>query len=550
MTKLLKSELTLYVIIALAALISRLWLFGIVPGGGGINQDEAMAAYDAYALSLYGTDRFGMSLPVHFTAWIIGQMSTLLSYLMIPFIKIFGFSTLVIRLPMLIVSLISLEVARRFIYCWFGKMASWICFAYLAIAPWHIMMSRWALDCNLLPHFLLFGFYFLTLGIQKKSYFYYLSAMFFGLSMYTYGIAWYSVPLMMMAVAAFLIWKKVKISYVIGAAGVYFLVALPIFIVMIINYFQLETVTFGRLTMPYFEHSIRSNDILFFSSPFFTQLQVNWQSFYGRLLMQTPDAPWNSVPAYGPFYKGATLLIIPALAGMYYGVKNRKLLDEKEGTGAVLVLIWLGIAIIACLIVNNGNINRMNIALYPLSILIGLGISYLVVELQNSVIFKKFGVVLLIAFFAISFFRFTASYLGEHDRNEIERRFYKGFKEALWEAESTVEILDGNRHDILYVSTDTQGRGAHFTTEILTLFYLTIDPKWYQGNPSESGAYYRNRVKYVNFQDVNIADLTGEKRSFIFTDGDVHIMDEELRHYLYDNYKIVQFERYMTAVPN
>ncbi|MDE6893710.1 MAG: hypothetical protein K2P50_18120, partial [Lachnospiraceae bacterium] len=45
----------------------RIMAFGEIPGG--LNQDGAMAAVDAKALSEYGTDRFGVFLPAHLRAW-------------------------------------------------------------------------------------------------------------------------------------------------------------------------------------------------------------------------------------------------------------------------------------------------------------------------------------------------------------------------------------------------------------------------------------------------------------------------------------------------
>ena len=56
----------------------------VVVGRRGLEIDGAMAAVDAKALAYYGTDRFGMKYPVHLTAWGFGQMSALLSYLMVP----------------------------------------------------------------------------------------------------------------------------------------------------------------------------------------------------------------------------------------------------------------------------------------------------------------------------------------------------------------------------------------------------------------------------------------------------------------------------------
>ena len=75
----------------------RLTAFGTIPGG--LNQDGAMAAVDAKALGEYGTDRFGTFMPAHLRAWGYGQMSALLSYLMVPFVKIFGLNRTAVRLP-------------------------------------------------------------------------------------------------------------------------------------------------------------------------------------------------------------------------------------------------------------------------------------------------------------------------------------------------------------------------------------------------------------------------------------------------------------------
>lgn len=99
--KMRKKQVLFWSILALAFIL-RCIRFAAVPDG--INQDEAMGAMDAWALSKYGTDRFGTFLPVHFEAWKYSQMSVLLSYCMIPFIKVFGFSTVTVRMPMLLIS--------------------------------------------------------------------------------------------------------------------------------------------------------------------------------------------------------------------------------------------------------------------------------------------------------------------------------------------------------------------------------------------------------------------------------------------------------------
>lgn len=169
----------------LVALFIRIYKFGSVPGG--FNQDGAMAAVDAKALADYGTDRYGMRFPVHLTAWGYGQMSALLSYLMALFIKLFGLSPITARLPQLIMSVAGMVCLCLFVKDVFGKKAALVAAIFVAINPWHILQSRWALDCNLYPHFFIIGVYLLNKGLSKRVYIY-LSMASFGLCMYCYGI--------------------------------------------------------------------------------------------------------------------------------------------------------------------------------------------------------------------------------------------------------------------------------------------------------------------------------------------------------------------------
>ena len=168
-----------------------------------------MAAVDAKALADYGTDRFGMRFPVHLTAWGYGQMSSLLSYLMAPLIKLFGLNPVVARLPQLIISLLGLLTLYFFSRDAFGKTAALVIFAFGAINPWHILQSRWALDCNLYPHFFLFGLYFLNRAMKgKKRLWLCVSMVMFGLCMYCYGISIYTMPVFLMLACVYLLVKK------------------------------------------------------------------------------------------------------------------------------------------------------------------------------------------------------------------------------------------------------------------------------------------------------------------------------------------------------
>lgn len=165
--KMRKKQVLFWSILALAFIL-RCIRFAAVPDG--INQDEAMGAMDAWALSKYGTDRFGTFLPVHFEAWKYSQMSVLLSYCMIPFIKVFGFSTVTVRMPMLLISCGAVALVYLVSEKLFDERIAFIAMLLTAVNPWQFMQSRWSLDCNLFPHVFLLAFYLLLLGLEKRRY--------------------------------------------------------------------------------------------------------------------------------------------------------------------------------------------------------------------------------------------------------------------------------------------------------------------------------------------------------------------------------------------
>ena len=189
-----KLQKLLFILILILGIGARLWMFGDVPGG--INQDEAFAAREAWSLLHYGKDSFGYSYPMYLTAWGSG-MNALNTYLMMPFIALFGMHTWVFRLPQMLIGILSLFAIEEIV----SKVADWKCsllaMFLLAVSPWHIMLSRWALESNLVVGFLLFGLLFFIYGMEKQPFFI-LSAVFYGLSLYCYAAVWPIVPIIIL----------------------------------------------------------------------------------------------------------------------------------------------------------------------------------------------------------------------------------------------------------------------------------------------------------------------------------------------------------------
>lgn len=102
-----KDKTIAYLLIFAIAILSRVLFIGTYPVG--VHADEAYAGYEAYSILKYGTDSWGYTNPVYLTTWGSG-MSALESYFMIPFIAIGGLNTVTIRIPQIIMGIISVFV--------------------------------------------------------------------------------------------------------------------------------------------------------------------------------------------------------------------------------------------------------------------------------------------------------------------------------------------------------------------------------------------------------------------------------------------------------
>lgn len=151
-----KKQWLIVAAIMLVGILVRLLLVGRYPAG--LNQDEASAGYDAFAVLNYGIDRNGIHNPMHLIAWGSGQ-NMAYSWLCMPFIALFGLSAVTVRVPMAIVGSISVALFYFFLKNIRGedKRLVYLGTFLFAVFPWHIMKSRWGLESNLFPDLILWG---------------------------------------------------------------------------------------------------------------------------------------------------------------------------------------------------------------------------------------------------------------------------------------------------------------------------------------------------------------------------------------------------------
>lgn len=473
-----KAEWVVFAVLMGIAFIIRVWQFGSIPAG--MNQDGAMAAVDAKALADYATDRYGMYMPVHFTAWGYGQMSVLLSYLMVPFIKLFGLSAVTARLPMLLLSMCGVATAYFLMKRFLGVRAAQFVLAFLVINPWHFMQSRWALDCNVFPHMFLFGVFFMMKGIAAKRRYLYLSMVFYALCMYSYGISFYTVPVFLLAACIYIFVKKVVGWKEVGiSVGVYALISWPIYTTMVINAFQLKTIETPFFTMPFFPDSIRAQDILFFAENKWEQLGINIKSMF-LVLIEGDMLPWNTVPEYGTMYICSLLFVPVGICYVIHRIRSEE--DTFKKTGCICLLFFFGIGILDGIITAEANVNQMNIIQYPIIFFVAVGIFY-VYESR-----KKLALVIVPVYLVLGTM-FLGQYFTEI-ADMLEVCFFGDFIEAVQELDECSDC------PVYCITPGTPYEESYELSEILTLYALRIDAKYYQGKTLEDGKSYFDKFQY------------------------------------------------------
>ena len=494
------------------ALAVRLVQFGSVPAG--VNQDGAMAAVDAKALAEYGTDRLGMTRPVHFTAWGFGQMSVLMSYMMVPFIKAFGLSVVTMRLPALLCSLMGLVFLFLFCRDVFNRELALVVLLLAAVNPWHMVQSRWALDCNIFPHMLIAGLYFLNHGVQfpKRRFFLYISMVFFALSMYCYGVALYTVPVFLAIACVFLlVSKKIRGKDALICMGIYMLLSWPFFAAMFINAFGFDTIELKLFTIPAFPETVRKADILFFSESFFAQLWANLLALLRVIFQIGDDYLCNVVPGFSTMY----VFSLPfTITGFIWILKN-----WRRNPGSMLLLVFFTVAFFSGLITNSVNVNRINIIFYPLIVFSGIGVFRVIRDV-------KLGDAAVHAMYAAGFTLFCCAYFTSYAKS-VSEVFLSDFGEAL-------KSFDPEEYSCIYVTPDSQAEGRYYVSEILTLFYHDIDAQYYQSEEFEE--------KYVFKNPGASPDDSGENRAYVAKAEDEELFDEE-------KFEIDHFGRFITALP-
>ena len=196
----LKKYLILLLIILLAVFL-RFWNLSSNPPS--LTWDEAAWGYNAYSLGTDGRDEFGRFLPLDYIESFGDFKPPMYAYLDVLPIKIIGLNEFAVRLPSALLGaltvLVTYFLTKRIF--WNSKekeLLALLSSFFLAISPWHIMLSRAAFEANVATFFLAGGVFLFLKGVQERKWYIVPAITFFVLSMYTFNTARIVAPLLVL----------------------------------------------------------------------------------------------------------------------------------------------------------------------------------------------------------------------------------------------------------------------------------------------------------------------------------------------------------------
>ncbi len=219
-----KKYFSLVLIILLASFL-RFYQLGQNPPS--LTWDEAAWGYNAYSLGIDGKDEFGRFLPLDYLESFGDFKPPMYAYLDIIPVKLFGLNEFATRFPSALFGILTIIATYFLVKRIFYNSANKEKYAllssfFLAISPWHILLSRAAFEANVASFFVIFGIYCFLKGVQGKGWFIVLSAVSFTLSMYTFNSSRIVSPILVIVLSILffkkllLIRKQVALAFLVG----------------------------------------------------------------------------------------------------------------------------------------------------------------------------------------------------------------------------------------------------------------------------------------------------------------------------------------------
>ncbi len=243
-------------------------LFRLTSVPSGLSAEEALVGVQARALLTTGSQAFGSGWPAFFPQWGASQTGSLLSLIVLPFVGVMGLNLLAVRLPLALLSCLSLAafygLARRIA----GETPGLAALALACVCPYLVQQSHWAMSASAALFLLPVVLYAFARALSSRPWLYAACVL---AAAACYGLDMLYLP-MFAFVAFFLITGACRTLLRRSDAALGFVLfvvlSLPAGLTLIVNILALSSFTLGPLSIPRFE--------------IFEHAGLQWPSTYGE----------------------------------------------------------------------------------------------------------------------------------------------------------------------------------------------------------------------------------------------------------------------------
>lgn len=506
--------------IVILAIFLRFYQLDSVPPSASL--DEASIGWNAYSILQTGKDEYGTPFPILLRAY-DDYRPALYAYTVIPFIKVFGLSTLAVRLPSVILSVLTVMAVYFLVKEMFknqkvikGEYLALCVSFFLAISPWHIYISRLGHEVNLAFSCFIFALVFF---LRKNIY---LSALFFVISFVSYQTEKIFIPLILLAILVIYktdlinLKKKVLISIILSLT-----VLIP---------FTKETFSENALIRLSGTNVFEANKSRYIEQSFLLEKAVLEKDIVGRIiynrrvlslqiltegylshfdpvwLFTNPDSDKHKIPNLGLLYWWLAPFL---LVGMYILLRG-----EFDNKIKKLVFVWFLTAPIAASITTDSpHALRSFVFLPTWEIFYSLGILYIYNFIRKGNPRKIF--VLVLGVLVV----FSTAYLYKYYFFVFPQLQSDSFQYALSKAIPYV-ISNEKKYEKVIFDNNTHLSQSY----MFFLFYTKYDPVLYQslGGTVAGGYDAVHKIGKYEFRPINMINETennlfiGDYQQFIF----------------------------------
>jgi len=496
----MKATRKIFIAIFILALILRFYRLGSVPSG--LDWDEVSNSYNAYSILKTTRDEYGTLLPLANRSF-DDYKPPLYMYLEVPAVAVFGLTPFAARLPSALAGSALIILVYLLIKRLFNKEnLALLAMAFSAISPWLIQFSRVGFEANIgllmaTASFTLFLYSFpfakQTFSKNKKTLLL-MSAVFFGLSFYSYHSERIFVPLLFLA-TVIIYWKefiKIPKKFIAGFLILVILIIVPFFI-----FTPLKAIS-SRLEETNQAATIKNIDqsILFINEDKNTPIS---RIIHNRRIIIGLDYLKNYMSHFDVnflFTKGDNnlrhhienmgMLYLLELPFLIYGLY---LFVKEKTKSTFFILAWLLISPIPAAL---GDVAPHAIRSFTMVIALETIIAYGCLRIYEQILWKRAYLTILLLVFGTSLFVYLHNYYIHYPRDNASWWQY-GYLQAVSKTEAV-------KNDYNRIIVDPSIEQAY----IFWLFGTKYDPKSYQqsGSRDRFANYYFARTQPSNSKDL------------------------------------------------